>query len=213
LILVLGAVPIGLALRRRRVGSFWWYLLLPGVISWSGFALSGLHPALGLLPVIPTLPHAHTGQEHAHGRVSSRNDALNQLESWWKNPVQVILGVFGLLNAGVPFTALGATTFLILLGLLVGKPVGIFLTGLLATRAFGLWLPEGISWRTLFVIGCAAGIGFTVALFITTVAFGPGPIQDASKMGALASGVAALVAIAAGRLLRIEKTPSQTQAG
>jgi NhaA family Na+:H+ antiporter len=207
LLLTLVAVILGLVLRRRRVRSFWWYLLLPGSISWTGLALAGLHPALGLLPIIPTLPHARLGEDHVHWGISEGDWALDRLESWWKNPVEVILGVFGLVNAGVPLTAFGSTTYLVLFGLLLGKPAGIFLGGLLARTVFRLSLPHGLSWRILFVIGCAAGIGFTVALFVATVAFEPGPLQDASKMGALASVLAAVVAVAAAKLLGVRKVP------
>jgi Na+:H+ antiporter, NhaA family len=55
------------------------------------------------------------------------------------------------------------------------------------------------------VIGCVAAIGFTVSLFVASVAFPPGPIQDAAKMGALFSFGAAAIAIAAGRILRVER--------
>lgn len=205
LLLALGAVVLGLVMRRWRVRSFWWYLLLPGSISWTSLALAGLHPALGLLPIIPTLPHAHMGEDHMHWGVSEGNWALDKLESWWKNPVEIILGVFGLMNAGVPLTAFGSATYLVLLGLLLGKPAGIFLGGLLARAVFRLSLPDGLSWRMLFVIGCAAGIGFTVALFVATVAFVPGPVQDASKMGALSSILAAIVAVVAAKLLGIRR--------
>jgi NhaA family Na+:H+ antiporter len=207
LLLTLGAVVLGLVLRRRRVRSFWWYLLVPGSISWTGLALAGLHPALGLLPIIPTLPHARMGEDHVHWGISRGHWALDRLESWWKNPVEVILGVFGLVNAGVPLTAFGGTTYLVLIGLLLGKPAGILLGGLLARTVFRLSLPHGLSWRILLVIGCAAGIGFTVALFVATVAFPPGPLQDASKMGALASALAAVVAVAAAKLLGVRKVP------
>ena len=59
----------------------------------------------------------------------------------------------------------------------------------------------------LLIIGCVAAIGFTVALFVASVAFPSGPIQDAAKMGALFSFGAAAVSIIAGKLLRVEKRP------
>jgi NhaA family Na+:H+ antiporter len=204
LLLTLGAVVLGLVLRRRRVRSFWWYILLPGSISWTSLALAGLHPALGLLPIIPILPHARLGEDHVHWGISEGDWALDRLGSWWKKPVEIILAVFGLVNAGVPLTAFGSTTYLVLLGLLLGKPAGIFLGGLLARTVFRLSLPYGLSWRILFVIGCAAGIGFTVALFVATVAFKSGPLQDASKMGTLASVLAAVVAVTAAKLLGVK---------
>ena len=57
----------------------------------------------------------------------------------------------------------------------------------------------------LFVIGCIAAIGFTVSLFIASVAFDPGPVQDAAKMGALFSFAAAIISIIAGKVCRVEK--------
>jgi NhaA family Na+:H+ antiporter len=57
----------------------------------------------------------------------------------------------------------------------------------------------------LFVIGCVAAIGFTVSLFIASVAFDPGPVQDAAKMGALFSFAAAIISIVAGKLTKVVK--------
>lgn len=207
LLLVACAILLGLVFRRRRVRNFWWYLLLPGAISWTGLALAGLHPALGLLPIIPILPHARSSGDHVHWGITEGEWALDKFESWWKNPVEVILAVFGLVNAGVPLTAFGSTTRLVLLGLLFGKPIGIFVGGLLSKKVLRLELPSGLSWRVLFVLGCAAGVGFTVALFVATVAFPPGPLQDESKMGALASVLAGGVAVVVAKLLGVKKAP------
>ena len=85
--------------------------------------------------------------------------------------MEVILGLFGLLNAGVLLGAAGGPTWIVLAALVAGKPIGIFLSGLLGTKLLRLQLSERIGSRELFVIGCAAGIGFTVALFVATVAF------------------------------------------
>ena len=60
----------------------------------------------------------------------------------------------------------------------------------------------------LFVIGCVAAIGFTVSLFIASVAFDGGPVQDAAKMGALLSFAAAIVSIVAGRITGVQKQVS-----
>jgi NhaA family Na+:H+ antiporter len=205
LLLPAAAVLFGLGLRRQGVKSFWPYLLGPGALSWVGFALSGIHPALGLLPIIPTLPHAHTDLGLFMVRELERRDSLSEFEHWWKNPVEGILGLFGLFNAGVVLGAVGAPTALVLAGLLIGKPLGIFAGGWFAARTFGLSLPEGMTNRDLIVVGCAASIGFTVALFVSVVAFPPGPIQSAAKMGALASISAALVTLLAARMLGVVK--------
>ena len=208
LLLPLLAIMLGFVFRRLRFHSFWWYLALPGTISWFGFAQSGLHPALGLLPIIPTLPHAHVDKGLFNWVELQLKDTLNRFEHWWKNPVELILGLFGLLNAGVVFSAVGAPTYLVLIGLLFGKPIGIWFSGMFAGKILRFGLPEGVSSRDLFVIGCAAGIGFTVALFVATVAFKPGAIQDAAKMGALASFSAVILTALSAKLIGVRKVRS-----
>ena len=66
-------------------------------------------------------------------------------------------------------------------------------------------LPDGMKYVDLFVLGAVAAIGFTVALFVASVAFKPGEVQDAAKMGALLSFGAAAMAIVLGKLLKVEK--------
>ncbi|MDJ0628219.1 MAG: Na+/H+ antiporter NhaA [Rhodobacter sp.] len=188
---------------RQRL-SFWPYAVA-GALSWYGFQESGLHPALGLLPVVPAVPHA----DRAFGIFSEAekylHDLLNSIEHGLKHPVEIILFFFGLMNAGVEFSAIGIPTWLVLAGLIIGKPFGILLFGWLAAHPMRLGLPSGMKTSDLFVIGCVAAIGFTVSLFIATVAFDGGPVQDAAKMGALFSFFAALLSIVAGKVLRVEK--------
>jgi len=213
LLLSVLAVGVGLLLRRLKVASFWPYLLVAGPISWFGFALAGIHPALGLLPIIPTIPHAHVDTGLFDWRDLDKTDTLNAFEHWFKNPVELILGAFGLLNAGVVLSSVGEPTYLVLAGLLLGKPLGIWGFGMFAARGLKLGIPGNMSNRELFVVGCAAAIGFTVALFVATVAFPLGDIQDAAKMGALASFGAAGVTWLAARILgvrKMEDAPAQS---
>ena len=183
----------------------WWPYLIAGALSWFGFAQSGLHPALGLLPIVPTLPHA----DRAFGIFAEAEkyltDLLNHTEHLLKHPVEIVLFFFGLLNAGVEFNAISEPTWLVLAGLIVGKPVGVLLFGWLGASVLRLGLPEGMRTIDLFVIGCVAAIGFTVSLFVASVAFDPGPVQDAAKMGALFSFAAALISFAAGKLTGVQK--------
>lgn len=184
--------------------SFWPYAVA-GAISWFGFAQSGLHPALGLLPIVPAIPHA----DRAFGLFSEAeqylHDLLNVMEHALKVPVEIVLLFFGLANAGVEFSAIAEPTWLVLAGLLLGKPLGVLLFGWFASDVMRLGLPAGMRVRDLIVIGLVAAIGFTVALFVAAVAFDPGPVQDAAKMGALMSFGAAAVAILGGRLLGVKK--------
>ena len=101
LLLAVAAIGACFLFRRMRIKSFWPYLLVGGTMSWFGFALSGLHPALGLLPILPALPHAHVDTGLFDWSQMEEGDTLTRFEHWWKNPVELILGAFGLLNAGV----------------------------------------------------------------------------------------------------------------
>ncbi|MEX5728810.1 NhaA family Na+:H+ antiporter [Rhodovulum iodosum] len=194
----------------RKYLSFWPYLAA-GAASWYGFQESGLHPALGLLPVVPAIPHA----DRAFGIFAEAEqyltDLLNHIQRLLKHPVEVILFFFGLLNAGVEFSSIGTPTWLVLAGLLIGKPAGVLLFGWVAARPLRLGLPVGMRMADLFVVGCVAAIGFTVSIFIASVAFDGSAtiegirIQDAAKMGALFSFGAALIAIAAGRAVGVRK--------
>ncbi len=188
---------------RKRL-HFWPYLLA-GACSWYGFAQSGLHPALGLLPIVPTLPHA----DRAFGIFSEAekylHDLLNECEHMLKHPVEVVLFFFGLLNAGVTFSSIGDATWLVLAGLIIGKPVGILIFGWFAAVPLKLGIPQGMRIIDLVVIGFVAAIGFTVSLFVASVAFDPGPVQDAAKMGALLSFAAAGISIVAGIVFRVQK--------
>ena len=195
------AIVLALWFRRSlRLQSFWWYLLIPGTLSWFSFYFAGIHAALGLVPIIPCMPHAHTDLGIFAREELNRRDTLNEFEHWWKWPVEVILGFFGFCNAGVVLGNVGIATLLVLVGLLVGKPVGITLLTWIAERVFKLQIPAGMSYRHVVTLGTVAGIGFTVALFMSEAAFPlgkfPDELRDAVKMGALASFFAAAIAIA-----------------
>jgi NhaA family Na+:H+ antiporter len=127
--------------------------------------------------------------------------AALHFEHWWARPVQVVLLLFGLVNAGVPFGQVGNGTYYVLAALLLGKPLGIIVFSYVA-RFAGARLPDGLRLPDLLVVGLAAAIGFTVALFFATAAFPPGPLLAETKMGALLSFGAAPLALLASRLLR-----------
>jgi NhaA family Na+:H+ antiporter len=209
LLLSVAAIGLGLVFRTLRLHSFWWYLLIPGAMSWISFYYAGIHPALGLVPIIPCMPHAHTDLGIFAREELGRHDTLNEFEHWWKNPVELILGLFGLVNAGVAFSSVGIGTWLVLAGLLVGKPLGITLFTWIGEKALKLEIPDGMKYRHVFILGIVAGIGFTVALFVSTAAFPvpkyPQETLDSVKMGALGSFLAAAVAFAGARLLGIRR--------
>ncbi len=184
--------------------SFWPYAVA-GALSWYGFQESGLHPALGLLPVIPAIPHADTTFGIFADEEKHLTDILNKIEHKLKVPVEFILFLFGFANAGVEFSSIGIPTLLVLAGLLVGKPIGILFFGWLGAGPLKFGMPTGMNLIDILVIGFIAGIGFTVSLFVATVAFDQGPVQDAAKMGALLSLGGGVIAIFVGKIFKIKK--------
>ena len=129
-----------------------------------------------------------------------------------------IMPLFALANAGV---SLGAARlegeglmvlFGVSLGLVVGKPVGVMAFAWAAVRLRVAALPAGVTWAGLLVVGLVAGIGFTMALFIASLAFPAGALIEVAKLGILgASAVAAVVGSIAGRIL-LPASPSANAA-
>jgi Na+:H+ antiporter, NhaA family len=111
-----------------------------------------------------------------------------------------IMPLFALANAGVAFTGVAtgerslAVTTGVLLGLVVGKPIGITLASWLAVRSGMAALPSGASWGMLHAVSWLGGIGFTMSLFIAGLAFTDAALLDAAKVGILlASSIAGVV--------------------
>ena len=113
----------------------------------------------------------------------------------------VVMPVFALANAGVTLDAatLGdpaglRVSLAVALGLLLGKPIGIALFAIVAVRLGLAVLPAGVGAGALVGAGLLGGIGFTMALFISALAFGEGALGSAAKVGILAASVLACVA-------------------
>lgn len=196
---------------RSTFGAFPY--VIAGCISWYAFQQSGVHPALGLLPIIPAIPHADHDIGVFAAKEEQSHDLLNVMEHALKLPVQFVLFAFAFLNAGIVITPPGQATWAVLAGLLLGKPLGIFLFGIAAAYVFRLGLPEEMRVRDLWVLGWVAGIGFTVALFVSVAAFAPGAILDQAKMGALLSILAAIPAFFFGWLLKVKQRSAYPSEG
>lgn len=195
-----GAIA-AIALRKLQVRTFWLYLLIPGSLFWVGFEIGGIHPALGLVSLALFLPHAKHDVALFAIEEETFTDTANQLQHFFKRPVEIILFFFALTSAGVPMTSPGTTTYLVVAGLLLGKPLGIVLFTWVGC-ALGLKMPQGMGMRELIVVGMAAGIGFTVALFVAGLAFPAGTIElEHGKMGALMSFFAIALSFGAAWLL------------
>ena len=132
----------------------------------------------------------------AHESVSPLQRLEHGLHPW---VAFVIMPVFALANAGVTLSAASVgepVAVAIAVALAVGKPVGILLLCVVAVRLRVTELPAGVTWGMLVGGACLAGIGFTMALFLNTLAF---PVdqyavmESAGKVGTLAGSVASAV--------------------
>jgi NhaA family Na+:H+ antiporter len=122
--------------------------------------------------------------------------------------------LFAVANAGVPLTGMPADMSVALaagLGLAIGKPVGITLAAWLTVRAGLASLPLRVSWMTLHACAWLGGIGFTMSLFIATLAFGGTGLLDAAKIGVMAGSlIAGIVAVVVMR--RAQQMPPDADA-
>lgn len=173
------------------------------LISWACFGFAGIHTSLGFIPIVVCMPHAAEDDGVHSDDERGKDDALNKLPSAFFVPTEIILGLFGWASAGVALTTVGFPTAAVALALIIGKMAGIFAFGGVAGKALGL--PEGMSYKDLLVLGSAAGIGFTVALFVAGVAFPDGDVKDAAKLGALLSLGSMFVAYGLSKVCKTER--------
>jgi NhaA family Na+:H+ antiporter len=109
----------------------------------------------------------------------------------------VIMPLFALANAGVALDPSGLThpvSIGVALGLLIGKPLGVFVFSFLAIQVGATRLPTGVTWRVLFGGACLTGIGFTMALFINGLSFTTTTRYEvAGKIGVLVGSLASAI--------------------
>jgi Na+:H+ antiporter, NhaA family len=119
-----------------------------------------------------------------------------------------IMPLFALANAGVSLAGLNLSSGApfaivsgVVLGLALGKPAGIVLASLAAVRLGFCALPEDVRWRHMLILGLLGGIGFTMSIFMASLAFEDAELLRAAKFAVLAgSGLAATLGLIAGRL-------------
>ena len=165
--------------------------LIGGALMWFFMFKSGVHATIAGVLLAFAIPYS----AHPEDRASPSH----RLEEALHKPVAfLILPVFALANTGIVIASgwqeqlMSANSLGILLGLILGKPVGIFLFSFVAV-SFGVCrLPLDLAWRHILGAGLLGGIGFTMSIFITNLAFeGQADLINASKMAVL---IASLVA-------------------
>jgi len=189
------AMATGLLFLLNRAGfrSFGWYGVV-GLVLWVAVLKSGIHATVAGVILAFTVP-ANELEGETHSPLEHMEHALHP----WV--VYLILPVFALANAGVALGGGGGVgqeiTLGIILGLVLGKPVGVVAFSWLATRVGMADLPAEVGWTHILGVGFLAGIGFTMSLFIAGLAFPDAGLLNASKIGILgASGMAAVVGTA-----------------
>ena len=224
LALAIGLLGVMALAKQLRIWTVLVYAVL-GVGVWFALLQSGVHAtlagvAIGLLAPARPLLNEEVARGYAARALRDRHldaDELARMRFLLKESVSVVerlqstlhpvsayvvLPVFALANAGVELGAIGKVFtepvgLGIVLGLVVGKPVGIFLASFAAVRLGLGRLPDGTTWSMLLGLGAVGGIGFTVSIFIAGLSF-PGAdllTEEAKVAILLASLVAAIVGI------------------
>lgn len=198
-----GQIPVmGGSERARRRGLALWPYIAAGFVSWIGVVAAGLPGALGLLPIIPAIPHA----DRAFGLFAEAeeylHDPLNRLAHLMVKPLSVMLFLFGLSRGGIDLAALAPTTGTVLAALWIGKPLGLFLGAVGAAQVFRLPMPAGIRIRDLMLVAVISGMGFTAPLLALDSALPGGAMTEAARLGLALSLLAWPGAILLSRIVR-----------
>jgi len=177
--LALAVFAVLFVLNRLRVMSLIPYLI-GGAVAWYFMLKSGVHATIAGVLLAFMIPFTHVAEDE--------ESPSHRLEHILHRPVAlVILPIFALANTGILIGAGWAENLLsqnslgIMLGLTIGKPVGITLISFIAVMIGICRLPLDLSWRHVFGAGVLGGIGFTMSIFITNLAFVGGEPEFASE--------------------------------
>lgn len=178
--------------RRRWAG--WWTLLPLAILAWGLMHSSGIHATIAGVLLGLVVP-----ARYLHGEGSTRTRRYEHVTKPWSSAFA--LPVFAFFSAGVSIVDGGGAEALfsqpvvpaIVLGLVVGKVIGVLGTTALVTKMSRLRLPAGLSIRDLVPIGLLAGIGFTVSLLLSELSFTDSEHSDAAKIAILTATVLAAV--------------------
>jgi Na+:H+ antiporter, NhaA family len=202
-----GIIFVLIVVNRTRISHVAPYLLL-GVALWIAVLKSGVHPTIAGVVLAFTIPGVRRTPTASNG--TARHPSLaerleHRLEPW---VAFAIMPIFALANAGVQVSAdvrslvLDPVALGIVLGLFFGKQIGVVVPCWLVVRAGLAALPSRATWRQVYGVALLCGIGFTMSLFVATLAFGSSDRLEAAKIGVLAgsllSGIAGCLVLAKG---------------
>lgn len=206
LLIALGIFGGLLLLNKIGVRRLWPYLI-GGVVMWYFMLNSGVHATITGVLLAFAIPFGK-GEE---------SSASYQLQHFLHKPVAfIILPIFALANTAIVMNAEFSELITepysigILLGLVFGKPIGIFLLSLLSVKVGWCKLPSDLNWSNVFSVGILAGIGFTMSIFITLLAFNDEVIISNTKLIILCSSL--IAAILGFFILRFTLKPQEESA-
>ncbi|MBN6065532.1 Na+/H+ antiporter NhaA [Aggregatibacter actinomycetemcomitans] len=193
LIMATITISILVAMNRFKVSALCAYMVV-GLILWASVLKSGVHATLAGVIIGFCIPiKGRNGESPLH-------QFEHILAPWC---AYLILPLFAFSNAGVSLENVGLSslnsplTLGIALGLIVGKPLGVFLFSYLSVKLRLAKLPQGINFTQIFAIAVLCGIGFTMSMFLAGLAFGETPhnsFDTLSRLGILlGSGVSAII--------------------
>ena len=186
------ALALGVLLNRMGVARTSAYVLI-GIALWVAVLKSGVHATLAGVLIAFCIPM----------RDRDGNSPLRELEHNLHGPVvYAILPLFALANAGIALAGMSLSslaepvTLGVILGLLVGKPVGVLVFVGMAVAAGWVRLPPGIGWGQVLGVAFACGIGFTMSLFIAGLAFDHGGAANfaGDRLGILVGSILSALA-------------------
>lgn len=182
-----GIVLLLLAFNRAGIRNIAFYLV-PGLLMWYFIHHSGVHATIAGVLTALTIP-ANRRNDHS---------PLENLEHILARPVNfAIMPLFALANTNIRFEkgmAGGLTTPLgmgVILGLLVGKPLGIFLFSFISVKMGVSSLPSGSQWKHVIGVGILAGIGFTISIFVANLSFESLELLSQAKFAILTGSILA----------------------
>jgi Na+:H+ antiporter, NhaA family len=189
LLIALGIFGLLLVLNRLKVHSLTIYII-GGIAMWYCMLHSGIHATITGVLLAFAIPFGDGSQQSPSWK----------LQHFLHKPVAfIILPLFALANTGIPvggnwFSELSQPNSTgILTGLIIGKALGIFLFAFLAVRAGLCTLPGDLTWRNVAGAGFLGGIGFTMSIFITLLAFDDAGLINSSKIAVLTGSLIAAV--------------------
>ena len=192
--LIIAAVSIVLmvALNRKGITAITPYALV-GFMLWVAVLKSGVHATLAGVIIAFCIPL------RAKDGTSPSGHLEHKLHPW---STFLILPVFAFANAGLSLTNMSIESFAepitlgVVMGLMLGKPIGVLLFSYLAVKCKLAELPPGIGWRHIIPVAVMCGIGFTMSVFIASLAFEHSPTEygDYARLGILTGSlIAALI--------------------